>query len=285
MQQIAFELLNGVAWGLVLALISLGLCLIYGLMGIINIAHGSLFMLGAILGVHGVNAWGLNYWAVLVFAPLIIGLLGVLLNRAVFQRVVHRPPTIGLLATAGLLLIIDNSVLAVFGAVPESVLPPITGAVRLFGIYYPTFRLAAAAIAAAALLAVWAFLRFTRYGLWMRAVPQARDLAAGVGVPIARINDLTVGLAGLAAGLAGALVSPISAAHFQMGLTILAPAFIIVVIGGLGNLSGAVTVAIGFGLIRGLFTTLMTPTAAEAASLLVLLPLLYFRPGGIFASR
>lgn len=285
MQQIAFELMNGVAWGLVLALISLGLCLIYGLMGIINIAHGSLFMLGAMLGVHGVNVLGFNYWAVLVLAPLAIGLLGVFLNRTVFQQVVHRPPTIGLLATAGLLLIIDNCVLAVFGAVPQSVLPPLPGAVQFFGIYYPTFRLAAAAIALGALLAVWAFLRFTRYGLWMRAVPQARDLAAGVGVPIGRVNDLTVGLAGLAAGLAGALVSPISAAHFQMGLTILAPAFIIVVIGGLGNLFGAVAVAIGYGLIRGIFTTMMTPTAAEAASLGILLPLLYLKPNGIFGGR
>jgi len=285
MQQIVFELMNGVAWGLVLALIALGLCLIYGLMGIINIAHGSLFMLGAVLGVHSVNVLGFNYWLVLIVAPLVIGLVGVFLNRTVFQHVVQRPPTVGLLATAGLLLIIDNSVLAVFGAVPESVLPPIGGAVQFFGIYYPKFRLAAAVIALAALLAVWAFLQFTRYGLWMRAVPQGRDLAAGVGVPIARVNDLTVGLAGIAAGLAGALVSPISAAHFQMGLTILAPAFIIVVIGGLGNLFGAVIVAIGYGLIRGIFTTSMSPTAAEAASLLVLLPMLYFRPNGLFGKR
>lgn len=282
---IFFEMLNGVVWGLILALISLGLCLIYGLMGIINIAHGSLYMLGAVVGVFCAKALGLNFWAVLVVAPLCVAALGVALNRVLFARIVHRNATIGLLATAGLLLIIDNTVLATFGGTPESVIPPVSGAVSIFGVYYPLYRLLAAFIALAVLAAVWGFLRFSRYGLWMRAVPQGRDLAAAIGVPISRVNELTVALGGLTAGLAGALVTPISAAYFQMGLAILASAFIIVVIGGLGNLLGAVVVSIGFGLIRGLLSTAMTPTWAEVAALLVLLPVLYFKPNGIFGGR
>ncbi len=282
---ILFEILNGVAWGLVLALIALGLGLIYGLMGIINLAHGSLYMLGAVLGVYLARTFGLNFWLMLLAAPLAVAALGVVINHLLFERVVHRNPTIGLLATAGLLLVIDNSVLMTFGGSPESVVSPIPGAVQLAGFYYPTYRLVAAVIALAVLVAMWAFLRFTRYGLWMRAVPQGRELAAAIGVPIARVNRLTVALAGAVAGFAGALITPISAAHFQMGLQVLASAFIIVVVGGLGNLFGAAIVAILFGIIRGLFTVVLTPNWAEVASLVVLLPVLYFRPNGIFGKR
>jgi len=280
-----FQLLNGVVWGLILALISLGLCLIYGLMGIINIAHGSLYMLGAVLTVYLAKTLGIGFWVILLLAPLAVAALSLALNSLVFARVVRRDPAIGLLATAGLLLIIDNSALALFGGAPESVNAPLEDAVQIIGIYYPSYRLAAAGIALAVLIAVWAFLRYSKYGLWMRAVPQARDLAAAVGVPIARVNAVTVALGGLTAGLAGALVAPISAAYFQMGLTILASAFIVVVIGGLGNLFGAVVVAIGFGVILGLFSAILTPTWAEVTTLLVLLPLLYFKPNGIFGSR
>ncbi len=119
----------------------------------------------------------------------------------------------------------------------------------------------------------------------MRAVPQARALAAATGVPIARVNALTIALGGLTAGLAGALATPITGAHFQMGLAILAPSFIVVVVGGLGNLGGTVAVAIVYGLLRGLLSVAMTPTAAEATTLLCLLPVLYFRPNGLFGGR
>lgn len=282
---VLFEVFNGVVWGLVLALISLGLCLIYGLMGIINIAHGSLYMLGAIVGAYCMQAFGMNFWLILVVAPLVVAAFSVVINRVLFERIVHRNATIGLLATAGLLLIIDNSVLATFGGAPESVIAPLSGAVRVFGVYYPLYRLVAAMIAIAVLGAVWAFLRFSRYGLWMRAVPQARELAAAIGVPIARVNELTIALAGLTAGFAGALMTPISGAYFQMGLGVLASAFIVVVIGGLGNLFGAIVVSIGLGVIRGLLAVVMAPGWAEIASLLALLPLLYLRPNGIFGGR
>ena len=282
---VAFQMLNGLVWGLLLALISLGLCLIYGLMRINNLAHGSLFMLGAMLTAWGCNAMGVPFWLATPAAAIAVAALMLLLDAVLFSRVVGRDMTVGLLATAGLLLIIDNTVLAVFGGEPASVDAPIEDAVALFGLYYPAYRLLAAGIAIAVLLAVWGFLRFTRYGLWMRAVPQARELAASTGVPIARVNLATVALGGLTAGLAGALATPITGAHFQMGLAILAPSFIVVVVGGLGNVAGTVAMAIVYGLIRGGFSVVMTPTWAEAVTLLALLPLLYFRPNGLFAAR
>lgn len=284
-ESVIFEVLNGVVGGLLLALIALGLCLIYGLMGIINIAHGSLYMLGAVLVVYCIQTLGLQFWVSLIVAPLAVALLSIIINRLLLTRIVHRNSTVGLLATAGLLLIIDNTVLATFGGAAAAVIPPISGAVQVFGVYYPLYRLVTAAIALVVLVTVWAFLRFTRYGLWMRAVPQSRELAAAIGVPIARVNELTVALVGLTAGFAGALITPISGAYFQMGITILASAFIVVVIGGLGNLFGAVIVAIGFGVIRGLFTVGAGPAWAEVAALIALFPLLYFVPNGIFGGR
>lgn len=284
-QGIIFEVLNGVVWGLVLALIALGLCLIYGLMGVINVAHGSLYMLGAVSGVYFVNTLGGNFWLALVLIPTMLGFLGFGLSTVVFEQVVRRDPAIGLLATAGLLLIMDNTVLALFGGSPQSIFPPIAGGVLIFDVFYPSYRLVAAGIAILLLALMWAFLRFTTYGLWMRATPQSRDLASAVGIPIVRVNRLTVILGAMTAGLAGVLVAPISAAYYQMGLTILAASFIIVVIGGLGNLSGVVVVALAFGVIRGLMNVVMSPTWAEVAILLVLLPVLYFKPNGIFEAR
>lgn len=281
----AFQIMNGFVWGLLLALIALGLCLIYGLMHINNLAHGSLFMLGAVLTAYACNTLGLTFWVAVLAAPLVVAFLTLLLNNVLFTRVLGRDLAVSILATAGLLLVVDNVVLAVFGGEPVSVDAPLADAVEIFGIAYPSYRLMAAVIAICVLFAVGLFLRFTRYGLFMRAVPQSRELAAATGVPIARVNALTVALGGLTAGIAGALATPITGAHFQMGLSILAPSFIVVVVGGLGNLSGTVIVAIIYGLLRGLYSTTISPTAAEAATLLTLLPILYFRPQGLFGGR
>ncbi|QRG07047.1 branched-chain amino acid ABC transporter permease [Xanthobacter dioxanivorans] len=283
--QILFELVNGVVWGLILSVIALGLCLIYGLMGIINLAHGSLYMVGAMCAAYLINRAGLDFWLVLPLAALCVGLLTLALNTAIFERVLSRDPAIGLLATAGVFLTLDNMVLAIAGGDPQSVLPPVFEVVEFAGVYYPVYRLVAAGLALLVLVAVALFLRFTKYGLWMRAVPQARDLAAVTGVPIRRVNAVTAAIAGLTVGLAGALATPISGAHFQMGLSVIAACFIVVVIGGMGNLVGAVVVAVAFGLIRGLYSTLLSPTWSEVAALSTLLCVVYFKPNGIFGRR
>jgi branched-chain amino acid transport system permease protein len=212
-------------------------------------------------------------------------LLTLLLNDILFVRMLGKDIAVSVLATAGLLLTIDNAVLAVFGGEPASIDAPTAETVEVLGLAYPAYRLVAAGIAICVLVAVGAFLKFTRYGLFMRAVPQSRELAAATGVPMARVNALTIALGGLTAGMAGALAAPITGAHFQMGLAILAPSFIVVVIGGLGNLTGTVVIAIMYGLIRGLFSTAVSPTMAEAATLLSLLPILYLRPQGLFGGR
>jgi branched-chain amino acid transport system permease protein len=281
----AFQLMNGIVWGILLALIALGLSLIYGLMHINNLAHGSLFMLGAVLTAYLRNDLAIDFWAAILVAPLLVAMLMLLLNNVLFIRVINRDLAVGILATAGLLLTIDNTVLALFGGEPASVDAPLPNTVDLFGLAYPSYRLAAAGIAVLVLCTVGIFLKHTRYGLFMRAVPQSRELAASTGVPIARVNALTISLGGLTAGVAGALATPITGAHFQMGLSILAPSFVVVVVGGLGNLTGTVAIALVYGILRGLYSSAMSPTAAEAATLLTLLPILFLRPQGLFGAR
>jgi branched-chain amino acid transport system permease protein len=282
---LVFQTFNGVVWGLIFALIALGLSLTFGLMNLMNVSHASFYMLGAVLTAQFVTRLGLGFWTGALLATIAVGVLGIVVNKVILERIAVAPPAIGLLATAGLLLVIDNSTLATFGSVPVSVEPPIDATLPIFGIEYPAYRLLVAGVAVVILTSTFLFLRFTRVGLWMRAVPQQRELASISGISSNRVNMATVILGSLLAGIAGALITPIAGAHFQMGSSVLAVAFTVIVVGGVGNLWGAVVIAILLGIIRGVGSALVTPTQAEILSLVVLLPLLLLWPNGIFAKR
>ena len=278
-----FQTFNGVVWGLIFALIALGLSLTFGLMNLMNVAHASFYMLGAVLTAQFVARLGLGFWSGAALATISIGALGAIINRLVLARVTDSPPVIGLLATAGLLLVIESSTLATFGAVPVSVDPPVDATFSIFGVDYPGYRLVVAGIAVVLLIATFLLLRFTHFGLWMRAAPQQRELALISGVSSDRVNTVTVIVGSLLAGAAGALIVPIAGAHFQMGSSVLAVAFTVIVVGGAGNLWGAVAIAILIGVVRGVAVAFMTPSQAEILSLAMLLPVLLLRPDGILA--
>lgn len=280
-----FQCLNGVVWGLIFAMIVLGLSLTFGLMNLMNVAHGSFYMLGAMLTATFASGHGMNFAFSVLLSVAIVSVLGVVVNRLVLDRLVGSEPLIGLLSTAGLLLLIDSFALAFFGSAAISVEDPISESIEIFGAYYPVYRLVVAGIAIAAIAGLFCFLRFTRQGLWMRAVPESRELSLIAGVSPRRVSQTTVILGSFLAALAGALVTPISSAHFQMGLTILGTGFIVVVVGGAKNLMGTVVVAIGLGIIRGVAATFVAPTEAEVISLVALLPLLVIWPNGIFGGR
>ncbi len=281
---LVFQALNGLAWGLIFSLIALGLNLIYGLMGVINIAHGSLYMLGAVLAWYVVRYTG-NFWLGLVMAPLVVAALSVVAERLVLRPALGKKIVQGLLATTGLLLVLDHGVLAAFGGSPQSIPSPLVGSVHLLGITYPLYRLFVVVAGLVAMLLLWAFLYRTNYGLWMRAVPQNRELALTVGIPTVRVNRLTVALGGYFAALAGVLVAPIVSVHYQMGFSVLAPAFIVVVVGGLGSLRGAILVAILEGELRGLLSVSFSPPLAEILALVALTPILIVRPHGLFSVK
>jgi branched-chain amino acid transport system permease protein len=280
-QSLGFQVLNGLVWGVLFALIALGLNTIYGLLGVVNMAHGSLYAMGAILGWYGVS-WLGSFWLACLIAPLGVAAVSVPIYDLVLRRTIGREMMIGLLATAGLLLILDDSALAIFGGTPRSILAPLPGSVRLLDLNYPVYRFAASGIAALVLLAFWAFLRFTKMGIWMRCTAQSPDLAMAVGVPVVHVNRLAVALSGYFAGLAGVLAAPITLVHYQMGLAVLGPAFIVIVVGGLRNLAGAVTAAMLIGVVRGVLTAIVPPTWADILSVAMLLPLLIVRPHGLF---
>jgi branched-chain amino acid transport system permease protein len=279
-----FQALNGLAWGLIFSLIALGLNLIYGLMGVINIAHGSLYMLGAVLAWYVVHYTG-NFWLGLLVAPLVVAALGVVAERWVLRPALGKKIVQGLLATTGLLLVLDHGVLAAFGGSPQVIASPLAGSVHLLGITYPLYRVFVVMAGLVAMLLLWGFLYRTNYGLWMRAVPQNRELALTLGIPTARVNTVTVALGGFFAALAGVLVAPIVSVHYQMGFSVLAPAFIVVVVGGLGSLRGAVLVAILEGELRGLLSVSFSPPLAEILALVALTPILIVRPHGLFSAK
>jgi branched-chain amino acid transport system permease protein len=254
-------------------------------MNLMNVAHGSFYMLGAMLTATFASGHGINFVLSVLLSVVIVSVLGVVVNRLVLDRLVGSEPLIGLLSTAGLLLLIDSFALAFFGSAAISVEDPISESIEIFGAYYPVYRLVVAGIAIAAIVGLFCFLRFTRQGLWMRAVPESRELALVAGVSPRRVSQTTVILGSFLAALAGALITPISSAHFQMGLTILGTGFIVVVVGGAKNLMGTVVVAIGLGIIRGVAATFVAPTEAEVISLVAMLPLLVIWPNGIFGGR
>jgi branched-chain amino acid transport system permease protein len=227
----------------------------------------------------------MNFIVSVVLSVAIVTFVGIVINHLVLDRVVGAEPLIGLLSTAGLLLVIDSFALAFFGSASISVEDPVSASIEIFGTFYPVYRLVVAAIAIAAIAGVFCFLRFTRQGLWMRAVPESRDLSLIAGVSPRRVNRTTIILGTFLAALAGALVTPIASAQFQMGLTILGTGFIVVVVGGAKNLLGTVTVAIALGVVRGIAATFVAPTDAEVISLVVMLPLLVIWPDGILGGR
>jgi branched-chain amino acid transport system permease protein len=282
---VIFQCLNGVVWGLIFAMIVLGLSLTFGLMNLMNVAHASFYMLGAMLTASFASVHGLNFALSVVLSVAIVTVVGIAINRLVLDRVVGTEPLIGLLSTAGLLLLIDSFVLAFFGSASISVDDPLGTSIEIFGTFYPIYRIVVALIAIVSIGGVFCFLRFTRQGLWMRAVPQSRNLSLIAGVAPRRVNRTTIVLGSSLAALAGALVTPISSAQFQMGIAIIGTGFIVVVVGGARNLLGTVVVAIGLGVVRGVAAVFVAPTEAEVISLIALLSLLVIWPNGIFGGR
>lgn len=278
-----FQVLNGLVWGLVIALIALGLALIFGIMEVINIAHGSLYMLGAVIAWYVLEETG-SFAAAAVVAPLCVGALSVAMERVVL-RPIENEKVLTIIATTGVMLILQHSVLATFGGSIQRIPNPTPGAVALLGLLYPVYRLLVAAFSLAVIGSLWLFLTRTRYGLWLRSVRQDAKMATALGIPVGQVYMLAVGLGGGLAGLGGVLAAPIVVIQYQMGFDILATAFIVVVIGGFGSLFGAATTAVLLGMLEGVITVFATPTHARIVSLAVMGAILLARPEGIFRRR
>lgn len=271
---------NGLAWGLIVALIALGLSIIFGLLDIINVAHGDFFMVGSVLGL--VIAGTTGFWIALVLVPLLGFALGLLVERMVIRPALSTA-SLTIVTTFGLSMILQESVRATFGAQPRRMPAPIEGTIPLFGIEYDIYRLFAAAFAAAAIVAFFLFLSRTTLGTWIRAVRHDRETATALGIPVARVCAFTFGLGTALALLGGAIAAPITTVEFRTGIDILPVCFMAVVIGGLGNLKGTVAAAVLLAVLEGLVTAFADPTTARIASLVFMSAVLLARPSGLFA--
>ncbi|MBI3459909.1 branched-chain amino acid ABC transporter permease, partial [Candidatus Acetothermia bacterium] len=226
-----------------------------------------------------------NFWLALLVAPLVVGLLGIVLEFVALQSL-HGKPAVTIIATFALMLIIQQLVLMYFGGTPQSVDKPWQGSVEIGDRSYPTYRLLVAGLSAAMLLAVGMLLYRTKLGLWIRAVRQNQELALTLGIPVPVIYSAVFGMGSALAAFAGVLASPIVSVDHQMGLDILITAFIVVIVGGLGSLKGALIAAIFFSLLEGFLTAVpgVDQTLAHLVALLAMGAVLLRRPHGFFPS-
>ncbi len=278
--QVLLQILNGFVWGWILALISLGLSLIFGLLQIINIAHGTLYMLGSVLA-WTIIEWTGNFWVGLALAPIGVGILAMALERTVL-RPIEKNPVMTIIATFALLLIFQQVVLLTFGGAGRMVPEPVQFRLSFGDFGYSGYRILVAAFAIIILFGTWAFLHKTRAGLWIRAVKQDKEMALALGIPVTAVYTLTFGLGAYLAALSGVLAAPIVGVDFRMGIDIIISAFIVVIIGGVGSLKGSVIAALLVGELVGIASIFLAPTPARVAALLVMAGILLFRPQGLF---
>jgi branched-chain amino acid transport system permease protein len=280
-QLVAILAMNGLVWGLIVALIALGLSIIFGLLDFINVAHGDFFMVGTVLAWTTIRLTG-NYWIAFAVVPVIGLLLGALIERTTL-RPVEASAALSIVASFGLSLILQESVRATFGATPKRILDPIGKTFPILSLQYPVYRLFAALVSLVALTAFFLFLQRTKFGTWMRAVRQDREMAIAMGVPAGRVFAITFGLGTAMAMLGGVVAAPITTVDFRLGLDVLPLCFIAVIIGGLGNLAGTAAAAVLLALFEGIITSFSEPTTARIASLVLMSVVLLLRPQGIFA--
>jgi branched-chain amino acid transport system permease protein len=267
-------------WGLIIALIALGLAIIFGLLDIINLAHGDFFMVGTVLAWATVQSTG-NFWLAFIVAPLIGFALGALIQRVIIQPL-HNAAALSIVATFGLSLILQESVRITYGPTPGRLLSPIPGTVPMFGVDYEIYRLFAAALAIVALGGFFLFLNHTQIGTWMRAVRHDRETAIAMGIPAGRVYVLTFAIGFALAAFGGVVAAPITTVDFRGGVDILPFCFMAVIIGGLGNLPGTVAAAVLLAVVEGIIQSVADPTVARIASLVLMSAVLLLRPQGLF---
>jgi branched-subunit amino acid ABC-type transport system permease component len=279
--QIVIQTVNGIVTGMILALIASGLTLIFGIMDVVNFAHGELFMLGAYMGVVVLATTG-SFWLALVLAVLIVALLGAAMQITTLRPLVGRDPLTTILATFGISLILQNYALWQFGPVARKIQEPFSGRFNLFYLEYPYYRILIAALSAGIIGAFWLFLKYGKYGIWIRATTQDRVMAQAMGIPVPLVHTAAFAIGAGMAAASGVLFGPLVGVNHIMGLDWVLKAFIVVVVGGMGNLGGSIAAAIFISLLEAYASLVVSPAQAVIVSFVVLIFTLLFRPTGLF---
>jgi branched-chain amino acid transport system permease protein len=276
------QVFTGLVLGMIYVLLAIGLSLIFGLMTVVNFAHGALFMLGAYFGVF-LLTYTRSFWVALIVAPLMVGALGLLMERFLIRRLYGRSPDDPLLLTFGLSLILIEGVKVFWGKIGLTLDPPraLAGAVDLGFMAFPAYRLFLIAVTVAVLIGLYFFLGRTNIGLIIRAGSRDPLMVRALGIDLGRIWLVVFGIGTALAGLAGILAGPMRGAYAEMGVTMVIESFVVIVVGGMGSLLGAVVAGLLIGQVVGL-TTLFLPKAAEIMVFLVMAVVLLVRPSGLF---
>jgi branched-subunit amino acid ABC-type transport system permease component len=275
------QTVNGVVTGMILALVASGLTLIFGIMDVVNFAHGELFMLGAYVGVLVLTATG-SFWMALVLSALIVGLFAAAMQIVTLRPLLGRDPLNTILATFGMSLILQNYALWQFGPVARKIGEPITSHFNLFYLTYPWYRILIAALSAAIIGGFWLFLKYGKYGIWIRATTQDRVMAQAMGIPVPAVHTAVFAIGAAMAAASGVLFAPLVGVNHTMGLDWVLKAFIVVVVGGMGNLGGSIAAAIFVSLLEAYAAIWVDPSQAVIVSFVVLILTLLFRPTGLF---
>jgi branched-chain amino acid transport system permease protein len=279
--------LEGLVTSAVLALTALGLSLVFGVMRVVNVAHGEFFMLGAVLAwwiaslVTGHPAVG--FLLALVVSPLIVGAIALVAERVVLRRLDYNPEAT-IVATIGMLYIIQQLALTFYGPEARPVEAPFSYRILFPWFGYSGYKLSVIAFSAILLLATWFVLTRTKIGLVMRATQYDRETAQAFGIPVGKVYAGVFALGALLAAIAAVLIVPIQQAHYLMGLDPLLLSFIVVIIGGLGSLRGTVVAAVLIGLSDGIISVFFSPTLAKIIATLIVAMVLVFRPQGLFGT-
>lgn len=295
--------LEGAITAAVIALTAAGLSIVFGIMRVVNVAHGEFFMLGAVAAWWVANAVGghpaLGFFCALAVAPLAVGALATFADRIILDRIGYDPERT-IVATIGLLYVLQQATLMTFGPDARPVEPPFNRRIALpwfefgdggfqliwpWGLSTTTYKLAIIAAAAVILAGLWLLITRTRFGLLMRATQLDREMALAFGIPVKRVYALVFGLGAALAALGAVLIVPVKQAHYLMGGDPLLLSFIVVIIGGLGSLPGTIIAAVLVGMSDGIISVFFSPTLAKILATLLVAFVLVFRPQGLFGVR
>jgi branched-chain amino acid transport system permease protein len=283
---LAGQLLIGVINGAFYALLSLGLAVIFGLLKIINFAHGAMYMLGAMSTVILFDTMGVNYWVALFLAPLLVGVVGVLIEYFLLRRIAGQDHIYSLLLTFGVALLLGGVLTNIYGVsgLRYSMPDVFQGGMRLGFMFLPYYRVWVIVMALLVCFGTWYMIEKTKLGAYLRAGTEDSQLMQGFGINVPLLVSLTYGFGVMLAAFAGVLAAPIYSVTPVMGSHILITVFAVVVIGGLGSIGGAIITGILMGVIEGLTKTFYPP-ASSAVIFLVMVVVLMFRPSGLFGKE